>query len=223
MASSLPSLARVASIAAAAAVAGVLAGVGRVAPTQQSGPASKAADSLIPKVKPATPNDLDFRPGALRLVTDSETGSRFWVFTYVIANKTGKTQRFSPRFELLMGDGTILEAGRDVPVDAARRVQSAAAGPRALDQFQVMGEIPDGESNAREGFVVWPAKGDAKEMTLFVGGTSAAFDRRTDPATGKEGLIRRTWSRRYSVSGSTDPRSSAEASFDPIGDAWIMR
>ena len=68
-------------------------------------------------------------------MTDSETGSRFWVFTYVIANKTGKSQRFSPRFELLMGDGTVLEAGRDVPVDAARRMQSAAAGPRALDQL----------------------------------------------------------------------------------------
>ena len=69
MASSLPPLARVASLAAAVAVAGVLAGVGPLAPSQQSGPASKAADSLIPKVKPATPNDLDFRPGALRLVT----------------------------------------------------------------------------------------------------------------------------------------------------------
>jgi hypothetical protein len=60
-------------------------------------------------------------------------------------------------------------------------------------------------------------------MTLFVSGTSAAFDRRTDPATGKEGLVRRTWSRTYTVPGSPDPRGSAEASFDPIKDAWLMR
>ena len=218
-----PSLNRSASLVLAAVFAGGLLGLGPVGPAAGDGPAKKAADSLIPKVKPATPNDLDFRPGALRLVTDAESGARFWVFTYTIANKTGKTQRFSPRFELLMGDGTVLEAGRDVPVEAARRVQAAAAGPRAVDQFQVMGDLPDGESNARDGFVIWPAKGDSKDMTLFVSGMSSAFDRRQDPATGKDVVIRRTWSRQYSVSGSPDPRGSAEASFDPIRDAWVMR
>jgi hypothetical protein len=125
------SSARFASLALAAALAGALCGMGPVAAGGQDSGARKASESLIPKVKPATPNDLDFRPGALRLVTDGESGARFWVFTYVIANKTGKTQRFSPRFELLMGDGTVLEAGRDVPVDAARRVQVAAASARA--------------------------------------------------------------------------------------------
>lgn len=214
---------RSALLALAVVVAGGSLGLGAAAPVVQDGPSRKPADSLIPKVKPATPNDLDFRPGALRLVTDADSGGRFWVFTYVIANKTGKTQRFSPRFELLMGDGTILEAGRDVPVDAARRIQSAAAAPRALDQFQVMGDLPDGESNARDGFVIWPAKGDAKDMTLFVSGMSAAFDRWQDPATGKDAVIRRTWSRQYAVPGSPDPRSGVEAAFDPIKDSWIMR
>ena len=223
MAAPIPSLHRSALLALAAVVSGGALGLGPAAPAAQDGPDRKAAESLIPKVKPATPNDLDFRPGALRLVTDAESGARFWVFTYVIANKTGKTQRFSPRFELLLGDGTILEAGRDVTVDAARRVQGAAAGPRALDQFQVMGDLPDGESNARDGFVIWPAKGDAKDMTLFVSGMSSAIDRWQDPATGKDVLIRRTWSRRYSVSGSPDPRGGAEAAFDPIRDAWVMR
>lgn len=178
---------------------------------------------MIPKVKPATANDLDFRPGALRLVTDADTGARFWAFTYTIANKTGKTQRFSPRFELLMGDGTVLEAGRDVPVEAGRRVQRAVASEQALDQFQIMGEILDGEANAREGVVIWPAKGDSKEITLFASGMSSAFDRVKDPATGKDGIIRRSWSRHYAVPGSPDPRTATEASFDPIKDAWLMR
>lgn len=217
------SSARFAPFALVAALTGGLCGMGPVGAESQDTGVRKASESLIPKVKPATPNDLDFRPGALRLVTDTETGARFWVFTYVIANKSGKTQRFSPRFELLMGDGTVLEAGRDVPVDAARRVQAAAASPRAMDQFQIMGDLPDGESNARDGFVVWPAKGDSKDMTLFVSGTSAAFDRRTDPATGKEGVVRRTWSRSYTAPGSPDPRGSTEATFDPIKDAWLMR
>jgi hypothetical protein len=178
---------------------------------------------LIPKVRPATADDLEFRPGALTIVTDTESGGRYWVFTYIIANKTGKTQRFSPRFDILMGDGVILQAGKDVPVDAARRMQRAVTSAQALDQFQVMGDILDGESNAREGFVIWPAKGDSKDMTLFVSGMSSAFDRRTDPATGKEVIVRRSWSRHYAVPGESDPRHGTEASFDPIKDQWLMR
>lgn len=192
-----------------------------VARAEDGAPARKS--TIIPKVKPATPSDLDFRPGSMVAVTDEESGGRFLVFTYVVANRTGKTQRFSPRLDLLMGDGTILEAGKDVPVGAARRLRQAAAAPDALDQFQIMGDVLDGEANARAGFAVWPLKGDAKDFTLFVSGTSAAFDRVADPATGKDGIVRRTWSRHYSVPGAPDARSSAEAAFDPIRDAWIMR
>lgn len=218
----MPANFRLSSLAVSA-LAIAACGAGVHAAAFAAGGAAQASGSLIPKVKPATANDLDFRPGTLRLVTDAESGARFWVFTYTIANKTGKTQRFSPRFELLMGDGTILEAGRDVPVEAGRRVLRSVGSDQALDQFQIMGEILDGEANAREGVVVWPAKGDSKEITMFVSGMSFAFDRVKDPATGKDAIIRRSWSRQYSVPGSPDPRVASEASFDPIKDAWLMR
>lgn len=217
---------RIASFAAASVLlGGVLAAapVGAGAPPADGAGKDASGKDLIPKVKPASANDLDFRPGPLSVVTDAESGQRFWVFTYTIANRTGKTQRFSPRFELLMGDGVVLTAGKDVPVDAARRVQRAAASAEAVDQFQIMGDILDGEANAREGFVIWPAKGDAKDMTLFVTGMSSAFDRRTDPATGKDVIVRRSWSRHYTAPGVSDPRLSQEASFDPLKDAWLMR
>jgi hypothetical protein len=218
----MPANFRLSSLAVSA-LAIAACGAGVHAAAFAAGGAAQASGSLIPKVKPATANDLDFRPGTLRLVTDAESGARFWVFTYTVANKTGKTQRFSPRFELLMGDGTILEAGRDVPVEAGRRVLRSVGSDQALDQFQIMGEILDGEANAREGVVVWPAKGDSKEITMFVSGMSFAFDRVKDPATGKDAIIRRSWSRQYSVPGSPDPRVASEASFDPIKDAWLMR
>jgi hypothetical protein len=218
----MPANFRLSSLAVPALAIAVAVAGGHAAAISSGGD-SKAAGALIPKVKPATPNDLDFRPGVLRLVTDTDSGARFWVFTYAVANKTGKTQRFSPRFELLMGDGTILEAGRDVSVEAGRRVLRSVGSDQALDQFQIMGEILDGEANAREGVVVWPAKGDSKEITLFVAGMSSAFDRVKDPATGKDVTIRRSWSRQYAVPGVTDPRVASEASFDPIKDAWLMR
>ena len=214
-------------VALAAAAAAAAAGFVAVRPAEARvpvAPPAAASDSkLFPKVKPATPNDLDFRPADLTVVTDQESGGRYWVFTYAVANKTGKTQRFSPRFELLMGDGTVLAAGKDVPVEVSRRLQRAVTAAQSLDQFQIMGDILDGEANAREGFVVWPAKGDAKEVTLFVSGMSAAFDRVTDKATGKDGIVRRSWSRHYALPGTADPRRGTPAAFDPIKDEWLMR
>jgi hypothetical protein len=207
-----------ASVACLAAASIALAMPVPAAPVQAAAPAPGQA-----RVKPATRDDLDFRPGALTLVTDEATGQRFLVFTYVVANKTGKSQRFAPRFELLMGDGTILSGGKDVPVDAAARLRRTCASPRALDQFQVMGEIQEGEENAKDGFVVWPAQGDTKEVTLFVTGTSAAFDRVADPQGGKDTIVRRTWVRHYALPGVQAPATSAEASFDTLKDAWIMR
>jgi len=124
------------------------------------GQAPAAAPAPIARPRPATPDDLELRPGTLTLVTDDATGDRFLVFTYTVANKTPRTQRFTPRFELLMGDGTLLEGGKGVDVDAGVRIRRAAAGPRALDQFQVMGDVAVGEQNAKEGVVIFPAKGD---------------------------------------------------------------
>lgn len=184
---------------------------------------SPAAPSAPRRVKPATPDDVEFRPGILSLVTDEATGQPYLVLTYVVANRTGKTQRFTPRFELLMGDGTMLDGGRDVPADVAARLRRAAAGERALDQFQVMGDIADGESNAKEGFVVWPARGDMKEFTLFVTGISAAWDMAPEANGGASQMLRRTWTRHYSIAGAPHPASAAQASFDPLKDAWIMR
>jgi hypothetical protein len=187
---------------------------------QTPAPATPARPSE--KVKPATPNDLELRPGLMQLVTDEQSGGRYWVFTYSVVNRTGKTQRFSPRFDLLMGDGAILEAGRGVPVEVARRLRVACASPQALDQFQVMGDVLDGEANAKDGFVVWPAKGDAKQFTLFIAGPSQAFDR-VDQPDGTKKIVRRTWCRDFSAPGTADPRVTAEAGFDPIRDRWIMR
>jgi len=186
----------------------------------------------IRPAKPATRDDLDFRPGLLQLVTDQQSGGRFLVFTYVVANKTAKTQRFTPRFELLTGEGLVFVGGSDVPPDASLRVRRAAAGPRALDQFQIMGDIAVGEANAKEGVVIFPASGDLKDLTLFVSGMSMAFDFVTDPATGapvndpksgRPAVVRRSWSRHYSIPGVSDPRESPEARFDVTKDAWVMR
>jgi hypothetical protein len=221
----------------AVAVAGALAAPGSLLASPWAAPvgpwagtagADEGAPATTPPAirpaKPATADDLDFRPGLLQLVTDQPSGGRFLVFTYVIANKTGKTQRFLPRFDLLFGDGAVRQAGSGVMPEVSRRLQRACASAQSMDQFQIMGDLADGESNARDGFVVWeiPAGTDLKDVTLFVTGTSAAFDRDVD-ASGKATITRRTWVRDYRFRGTTDPAVSAAGEFDPIDDRWIMR
>jgi hypothetical protein len=178
----------------------------------------------IRPAKPATRDDLDFRPGLLQMVTDQQSGGRFLVFTYVVANKTGKTQRFLPCFDLLFGDGSTRSAGTGVQPEVVRRLQRACASAQSLDQFQIMGDLADGEANARDGFVVWeiPAGADLKDVTLFVSGISAAFDRQVD-ASGKARISRRTWTRTYRFRGSSDPALTVAGDFDQLEDRWIMR
>ncbi len=176
----------------------------------------------VRRVATPTKDDLQLRPGALTLITDAPSGQPYWVFTYSVLNTTGRTQRFTPRFELVTGEGIILSAGSDVPPEAQRRLQRVLGKLEAADQFQIMGDVLEGEANAREGFAVWPAnKGDAKEMQLYITGLSRAMDREVDPATGKSITLRRVLERRYSLPGVPDPRVVVEAPF--ISETWVMR
>lgn len=174
------------------------------------------------RVAPATKDDLEIRPGSLTLMTDAQSGQPFWVFTYQVVNKTGKPQRFAPTFELVTGEGKILAAGADVPPEAQRRLQRAMGKMDAADQFQIMGDILEGEANARDGFVVWPANtGDMKELTMYITGLSRAVDVRTDPASGQTVNLRRTMQRTYTLPGQPDPRVSHDATL--VSETWLMR
>ncbi|MFO0782503.1 MAG: hypothetical protein U0636_02305 [Phycisphaerales bacterium] len=174
------------------------------------------------RVAPATKDDLEIRPGSLMLITDTQSGQPYWVFTYQVVNKTGKSQRFAPTFELVTGEGKILAAGADVPPEAQRRLQRALGKVDAADQFQIMGDILEGEANARDGIVVWPASaGDTKELTMFITGLSRAVDVRTDPASGQTVNLRRTMQRSYTLPGQPDPRVAHDATL--VSETWLMR
>jgi hypothetical protein len=191
-------------------------------PGTADGPSAAKPVAPVQRVAPATPDDLELRPGTLVQVTDAATGQPYWVFSYVVANKTGKPQRFAPRFELVTGEGRMQTAGSEVPPEAQRRLQRMMGKMEAADQFQIMGEILEGEANAREGFAVFSAKsGDTKELTLYIAGLSRAQDTVVDPSTGAKTVLRRTLRREYSVPGVVDPRVQTEAPL--VIEAWVMR
>lgn len=186
------------------------------------GAGSNKPKDPVARVAAPTKDDLQIRPGSLVLMTDEVSGQPYWIFTYTVVNTTGKTQRFTPRFDLVTAEGIIMAAGNNVPPEAQRRLQRAMGKLEAADQFQIMGDILEGEANAREGFVIWPAsKGDHRELTMYIAGLSRAMDVRTDESTGQQVVTRRTMQRKYSLPGNPDPRRQVEVPL--VSETWVMR
>jgi hypothetical protein len=174
---------------------------------------------------PSHPDDLTFEPGPLTLVTDEPTGRRYFVFTYVVTNNTRKDQRFYPRFELFMGDGLLAQAGADVPPEVSARLRRAVAAPQALDQFQIHGDIKFGKANSKDGFVIWPASGDMKDLTLFASGMKATIPKeaRLEAADRQP---RWTLRLNFRVPGAPSPHVSSEAvrvTMNGLDALWVVR
>lgn len=178
------------------------------------------------KTVSATPSEghwqLDFKLGELRLYRDPESGVSYWYLTYKVINRTGQDRWWGPKFELLDDHGRLRRAGRDVPVIVTKRIEALIGNPLVEDQYQVLGEIRQGEANAKESFLVWPAgEMDATELHLFARGMSSEISTVADPKTGESHVLHKTLRSDFRVSGDPAARGS-----DPVEcelSQWIMR
>lgn len=165
---------------------------------------------------------LDMKPGELRLYTDPETGESFWYFTYKVINRTGQDRWWGPKFELMDDQGAIKRAGKDVPVIITKRIEALIGNPLVQDQYEVLGEIKQGEANAKEGFLVWPAgEMDATEMHLFIRGMSSEISTLQDPKSGESRVLHKSMRCDYRVSG--DPKARRSEPVECELTQWIMR
>lgn len=179
--------------------------------------------SMILSAEPTAGNwQLDFRPGELRLYNDPATSVSYWYFTYKVINRTGQDRWWGPKFELLDESGKIQRSGRNVPVIITKRIEALVGNPLIEDQYQVLGEIRQGESNAKEGFVVWPA-GDAQsvEFSLFVRGMSSELRKVPDSTDGTEKILHKTMKIDFRVPGDAKQRGSEPAMQEQV--EWILR
>ncbi|MDZ4831496.1 MAG: hypothetical protein SGJ09_15015 [Phycisphaerae bacterium] len=157
--------------------------------------------------------ELDFRPGALRLLTDT-SGKSYWYFTYKVINRTGKDRMWAPRLELFTDKGEILTSGRTVPTDVTRSILQLLGNPLLQDQNQVIGEILIGEEHAKEGLVVWPVDDtEVTEFTVFVSGASGKIRKTADPRTNQPRVERWTIRFNYLVPG--DPLARGSKPVEP--------
>ncbi len=128
---------------------------------------------------------------------------------------------FAPSFELATV-GDLLKSGQGVPASVIREIKVRLNNPFLLDQIGIIGTLEQGEENAREGLVIWPA-GDLKadEAILFASGFSGESKRVTRPDNGQEVTLRKVLMLRHQTPG--DLLGQGDVPFARVQQRWILR
>jgi hypothetical protein len=80
---------------------------------------------------------------------------------------------FAPSFDLATSDGNVARSGRGVPFDVIRQIMERLENPFLQEQVSMLGLLLQGEENAKEGLVVWPASTlDVDRLTVYMSGFS---------------------------------------------------
>lgn len=164
--------------------------------------------------------ELDFDLGDMRLYVDDQTGQAYWYLTYKVTNDTGADRIWAPEFTLFTDFGGISVSGEDVPRRVMLDLQELLGND--LLEIDLIGDLYQGEENAREGLVVWKAKSlEVTEMSVFIAGISGETARVRNPISGDIVLMRKTLQRDYLVPG--DPLARGSDPAEVVGDRWILR
>lgn len=174
----------------------------------QSAPADAPAAAPQAPAGKATPRakledawTLDYRPGPMRLVRDGATGREYLYCTYTLSNRTGKDRRIAPRWELLDESGHVALSGQNVPSDVTRGLLKMLNDPQILETSAVLGEIAQGEENAKVGIVVFAIEPEVRQFSLLVSGLSNGRGSHVDSKTGAAVPARKTLRIDYRVPG----------------------
>jgi hypothetical protein len=168
--------------------------------------------------------ELRFRPGPMRVHIDPATGRKYWYFTYVVSNRTGRQRTWAPVLELHSDAGFVQVSGRDVPprvVSELMRKLQVRGGAEILDQNQAIGPIAAGEEHARESVVVWPVEDDRiTALSLYVTGLTSRRERLH--GFGPEPVeLRQTRRLRYLVPGDLD--ALRDRPVEMVSEDWVYR
>jgi len=165
---------------------------------------------------------LDVRPKGLRLWVDPQDGKGYWYFVYDVVNQTKQSLLWSPKIQLLDGEGRLMRGGNDVPPQVRKAICASMAEEGVEDQFAVMDDLLPGEDNGRTGMVAWLADGtDGTELTVFIAGASSETEQKVHPKTGEKVTLRENLQLDYTVPGDPKGRRSEPAMLK--NREWVMR
>lgn len=188
------------------------------------------ASGLAPEPSPVPRRwELDVDLGPLRLTTITTEGrgpESYFFMTYKVTNTTGTDVLFAPSFDLATSDGNVARSGRGVPFDVIRQIMERLENPFLQEQVSMLGLLLQGEENAKEGLVVWPASTlDVDRLTVYMSGFSGetATIEVPDPRTREpmRVVLRKSLAVNFGVAGILNPNDSTP--FPIVDQRWIMR
>jgi hypothetical protein len=172
--------------------------------------------------------ELTVDPGELRYasVDDGNGAKGYFYFTYTVTNATGKDMLFTPSFDMTNEKGDVVRSGRDVPAAVTKSLLDRLDNRFLEDQISIVGMLLQGEGNAKDGLVVWPATTlRFSEMTIYGSGFSGETKtiESKDAKTGKtvKTTLRKTLSLKYQPTG--EVRDQGSKPFELIEKRWVMR
>lgn len=174
---------------------------------------------------------LDVKVGPLRVTTVDapRIGPRtYYYLTYRVTNNSGQDLLFAPSFELATDHGERRRSGRDVPAEVTRALLERLGNPLIQDQISILGMMLQGEENAKDGLVIWPANDlKADEVVIYGSGFSgeSATLEMPDPTTGqpRQVVLRKTLMVRYKLPGDLRTDVPGQRELPPFENRWIMR
>jgi hypothetical protein len=165
---------------------------------------------------------FEFEAHDFSLYTDPTEGKSFWYFTYTVTNKSGEDRRWAPQFDLFADDGQILSSGYGVPDRVTDDILELLGNPLLETQTGILGELLQGETNAKDGLVIWSAENlGVTEVTMFISGLSGESVRVKNPDTKEDTVLRKTLRRDYVVPG--EPEAREGKPIELVQEEWIMR
>ncbi len=98
---------------------------------------------------------------------------RYFYMTFKVINNSGTDLLFAPAFEMSTGEGDVIRSGRDVPQLVTESLLKSTQNLYIQDQISIIGDMLQGEENARDGIVVWNAVDlNPEQVTVYVAGLS---------------------------------------------------
>jgi hypothetical protein len=172
---------------------------------------------------------LAIEPGPLRIVSIDlpATGPRsYYFFTYKVTNSSAGDLLFAPSFDLATDNGEVRRSGRDVPAEVTKQIVADLENKDLQDQISIVGMLLQGEENAKEGVVIWPANAtQVSEVTVYAAGFSGEMRSVPvkDAKTGKvtNATVRKTLMLRYQPPG--ELRGMHGKPITLAEQRWIMR
>jgi hypothetical protein len=211
----------------------ILAGAG-LAAAQDSAtvPAKQQQGYPTPSIAPVA-WEIDFKYRTPRRIVVQAPGQSsprpYWYTIYTVTNNGDEELFFVPAIEMMLQDGRVIPANRNIPMAVFDAIQKRARGTELTPPQEIVGNLLIGEDAQRSSVAIWEEPSpEMGTFEIYVGGLSGEIvtlldsngEALKDP-DGKPIRVRKTRQLRFKIRG--DDRDKFNDEVDLVSDTWVMR